>query len=101
MPEPSWKRAERDVAEAFGAERTPLSGGASRHTRADVLHDALFIEVKYRKRHAVVALWDETKALADREKKIPVVVLKERGRPGFWLLVKAENLLGIASEVAE
>lgn len=34
------------VAKFFGTHRTPLSGGASRHTRSDTLHDRLFIEVK-------------------------------------------------------
>ncbi len=40
------KTQERRVARYFGVERTPLSGGASRHTRSDTLHPDLFIEVK-------------------------------------------------------
>jgi len=40
------KTQERRVARYFGVERTPLSGGASRHTRSDTLHPDLFLEVK-------------------------------------------------------
>ena len=40
------KTQERRVARFFGTERTPLSGGASRHTRSDTLHPKLYIEVK-------------------------------------------------------
>lgn len=40
------KTQERRVARYFGVERTPLSGGASRHTRSDTLHPKLYIEVK-------------------------------------------------------
>lgn len=41
-----WKTYERRVATFFGVHRTPLSGGASRHTRSDTLHPKLFIEAK-------------------------------------------------------
>lgn len=90
--EPNWKRAERCVAEFFRARRTPLSGGNSAHTRSDTLHPRLFVETKYRKRFAVVSLWDETATKAKREGKTPVVALVERGRPGFWVCMKAEDL---------
>lgn len=40
------KTQERRVARFFGTERTPLSGGASRHTRSDTLHPTLYLEVK-------------------------------------------------------
>jgi hypothetical protein len=92
VSEPSWKVGERDVADFFGTNRTPLSGGSSRHTRSDTLHPTLFVEVKYRKKHAVIGLWDETAKLAAKEKKTPVVCLKERGRPGFWILVRSTDL---------
>lgn len=90
--EPNWKRAERCVAAFFGARRTPLSGSNSGHTGSDTLHPALFVETKYRKRFAAVSLWDETAVHAKREGKVPVVALVERGRPGFWICVKAEDL---------
>ncbi len=40
------KTYERKVAKFFGTHRTPLSGGASRHTRSDTLHAKLYIEAK-------------------------------------------------------
>jgi len=87
----TWKRREREVAHFFGGERTPLSGGASRHTRGDVIHPKLYVECKYRESHAVIKLWDKTKELAEKEEKTPIVVLCEKGRPGFWLLIKEED----------
>ena len=44
----TWKQRERDVAEFFHGQRNPLSGGNSKHTRADVIHDRLYIECKLR-----------------------------------------------------
>jgi len=98
MPEKWWKRVERKVAEFFTTKRTPLSGGASRITRSDTIHERLFIETKGSKKHSVITLWDKTAAMARKEKKIPVVALCEKGRPGFWLMVKAEDLIDVAME---
>ena len=44
MPDKAWKKRERDVAGYFNGLRTPLSGGNGKITRADVIHDNLFIE---------------------------------------------------------
>jgi len=46
MPDKAWKKRERDVAVYFNGMRTPLSGGNGKVTRADVIHDTLFIECK-------------------------------------------------------
>ncbi len=96
MADKFWKKDERKVARFFGVERTPLSGGNSRHTQSDTLHPALFIEQKRRKRHAVISLWNEIKAKAKQENKIPVVCLTEHGRPGFWILVHSGDLWKVA-----
>ena len=93
MPDKAWKQRERDVAHFFSGQRNPLSGRNSKHTAADVIHEKLFIECKLRKKHTVISLWDETKALADQEGKTPVVVLCERNRPGFWIMVRSEDFL--------
>jgi len=89
----TWKQRERDVAEFFHGTRNPLSGRNSKHTAGDVIHDRLFIEVKLRRRHTAVSLWDKTKALADKENKTPVVCLCEKGRPGFWILVHSDDFV--------
>lgn len=93
MADKTWKAAERRIASYFGTERTTLSGGNGKQTRSDTLHEALFIEVKHRKKHSAVSLWDETKKLADKEKKTPVVCLCEKNRPGFWIMVHSDDLV--------
>ena len=91
MTDKAWKQRERDVADFFHGQRNPLSGRNSKHTAADVIHEQLFIECKLRKKHTAVSLWDEVKTLAEREGKTPVVVLAEKNRPGFWILVHNED----------
>jgi len=93
MADKAWKKRERQIARYFGGERTPLSGGNSKQTRADVIHNTLFIEVKSRKKHTAITLWDKTKALADKEGKTPVVCLCEKNRPGFWIMVHSNDLV--------
>ena len=70
MPDKAWKKRERDVANYFNGERTPLSGGNGKVTRADVIHDELFIECKLRVKHTAVTLWDDTAKLAKDEREI-------------------------------
>lgn len=94
----TWKNIERKVASFFGAKRTPLSGGNSGHTRSDTLHDVLFVETKYRKVHSAVQLWHKTAELAEKEGKIPVVALAEKGQRGFWLVMHAGDLVYVANQ---
>ena len=89
---PAWKQRERQVAKFFNAERTALSGGNSKGTRADVIHDKLFIEVKLREKFAAVTLWDQTRKLADMEQKVPIIALCEKNRKGFWIMVHSHVL---------
>ena len=92
MPDKAWKKRERDVAGYFKGMRTPLSGGNGKVTRAEVIHDSLFIECKLRAKHTVVSLWDETAKLAKEEGKTPVIALCEKNRPGFWVMVHRSDL---------
>ena len=64
MADKAWKKRERDVANYFKGIRTPLSGGNGKVTRADVIHENLFIECKLRAKHTVISLWDDTNKLA-------------------------------------
>lgn len=79
MTEKTWKKIERRISELFGTNRTPLSGGLSRHTESDTLHKHLFIEIKYRKKIPFLTLFKETIKKAKEENKIPVVVFVEKG----------------------
>ena len=92
MPDKAWKKRERDVASYFKGVRNALSGGNSKITRADVIHDELFIECKLRSKHSVVSLWDDTAKLAKVEGKTPVIALCEKNRPGFWIMVHSDDL---------
>ena len=74
------------------AKETPLSGGNGKVTRADVIHDELFIECKLRAKHTAVSLWDDTAKLAKDEGKTPVIALCEKNRPGFWIMVHSDDL---------
>jgi len=94
-----WKSIERRIAKFFGTTRNPLSGMNSKHTGSDSLHERLFIEVKARQKHTVITLYDDTAVKAKKEKKIPVICLAEKGRPGFWVVVKSEHLQEVAKEV--
>ena len=75
MPDKAWKKRERDVANYFNGKRTPLSGGNGKVTRADVIHEELFIECKLRAKHTAISLWDDTAKLAKEEGKTPVICL--------------------------
>jgi len=97
MTNSHWKNIERKIANFFGSERTPLSGGNSKITRSDSLHDTLFIESKYRKTHSAVSLWRKTKEMADKEGKIPVVALCEKGKPGFFLVIWSNDLQAVSN----
>ena len=94
----TWKNRELKTARFFGSERNPLSGGNGKHSRSDSLHPLLFLEHKHSVRHAITTLWDKTKALANKENKIPVVTLSVKGRPGFWVLVKDSDLIAVANQ---
>ena len=92
MGDKAWKQRERNVAKFFGGVRTPLSGGNGIITRADVIHESLFIESKLRAKHTAITLWDETKEIADTENKTPVIALCEKNRKGFWIMVHSDDL---------
>ncbi len=82
-PDPAWKRDEREVGKFFGTNRTPLSGGSSRHTRSDTLHQSLFVEVKTRSAvpltwSAIVRLFGEIEKPAAAEQKRAVLVTHKK-----------------------
>ena len=64
-------------------------------TRSDTLDKELFIEVKYRKKWAIMSLLKETKELAVREDKIPVVVVKQAKEQGFGIFIKDSDFIKV------
>jgi len=94
----NWKGRERKVAKYFGGDRTPLSGGNSKHTRGDVIHPQLYVECKHRKRQAVVSLWRDANEKAKQEDgKIPVCCVSEKGMHGFLLVIHCNDLQAVAA----
>jgi hypothetical protein len=87
----TWKAAERKVAKFFNTERTPLSGGCSKHTRSDTLHEKIYVENKYKKKHTILSLYDDTAMKAKKEKKLPLITIEEKGRSGFWIILKSDD----------
>lgn len=92
----SWKRRERQAAAIFGTTRNALSGGNSKLTRSDSLHDHLFVETKLAARHAVWTLYDETKPKARAEEKTPVITLCRKGSPGVIICVHSDDFEKVA-----
>lgn len=88
----SWKTLERRVAKSFNTERTPLSGGNSKMTRSDTLSKNFFIEIKQRKKFALWTLWSETKKLAEKENKFPLLGMHEKGKKGFLIVVHSDMI---------
>jgi len=91
MPDKFWKVHERKISKFFGGQRNPLSGSRSGHTAGDVIHPTLYVEVKSRKKFAVLELWKDTQEKAKKEGKIPIVALCEKNKKGFWILIKDED----------
>jgi hypothetical protein len=96
----TWKKAEGRVASLFGARRQVLSGSSGRDdlSSSDSTHPRLFIEAKYRVRHATRSLFDETKALARKEGKTPLVALVDKARHGYLICIHCEDLPRVVAE---
>ena len=90
----SWKKLEQKVARLRGTERTPLSGGNGKLTRSDTLDKTFFIECKLRKDPAVWNLYEQVELLAQKENKIPVLVIKKKGKHGELFIVNDKYLKG-------
>ena len=75
MPDRAWKAFERRIAKSLGTVRTPLSGGASRHTTSDTLHPDLYVECRYRALSAIHKWWFVVWQSALKEYKEPVMAL--------------------------
>ena len=81
MADKAWKAFERRIAATLGTVRTPLSGGASRHTTSDTLHPDLYVECRYRIRSAVHKWWFVVRQSALKEAKKPVLALHVKDSP--------------------
>lgn len=96
MSDKAWKQFERRVAADFGSFRVPLSGGNSRITQADVIHDRLFIECKQRKKMSIWSLYEKTRELAKKEGKVPMLALSEKNRAGYLVVMHVNDIESVA-----
>lgn len=96
----SWKRRERDAASLFGCRRNVLSGSSNREDRSssDVDHPRLFVETKLRASSATRRLWEQTRDLARREGKAPVLALYAKSKPGALLVIHQDDMDAVAAE---
>lgn len=85
MGDKSWKALERKIAKKVGGRR-------AYHSSLDVNHERLAIEVKLRKN---LSVWSWFKALEKKapDGKLPVLVLKEKGKHGELAVLRFDILL--------
>lgn len=91
----TWQKFEQAVARFFGCQR---SGPMQSKDANDIDHDTLHVQCKHGKRHAIISVWDAAKLVADKDGKIPCVAIRQTGRKGWWLLVKADDLTAVANQ---
>jgi len=101
----TWKATEREVADFLHpgqGRRTPLSGANSGHdTSSDCLNCGVYAEVKYRQKHTVYTLVDDTRGKALKEGLLPVVALKQARRHGFLLVIDSRDFDEVIKILAE
>lgn len=86
----NFKGVERQVCRFLNMDRTPLSGGNGRITRADCREcgtpTGLYVEVKTGSRRwtwpAIIRLFEDTEIKARFEQKFPVLVIHLKGTKG-------------------
>lgn len=94
----TWKGLERKAAKKLGGTRNPLSGRESLHTSGDVIHKDLYVECKLRAQWSVLSLYREVKEEAKKEGKIPILVLKEKGKHGELVVLGMEDFKKLVGE---
>ena len=104
----TWKKIELDVARKFGAERNIGSGSLGRSDRScsDSTHERLYIETKYGDpsrwfNKELRKVLREDKIKAEKENKIFVIALKEKGQSGFLVLVHVDDLKDVVNEIVD
>lgn len=98
----SWKRLEREAAQALGGTRN-TRGGDFGKSIADVEHELFSIETKYRA--ALPALlvqgMRQAESYAEDSAKIPVVIVKQRFQRGAYVTLKLKDFQSLFGRLAE
>lgn len=74
MADRAWKREERTVAKAFNSTRALLKGTAE---KSDIDSDVFCVDVKLRQRWDVEKWFEELRAYAEKNDKIPILTLRK------------------------
>lgn len=93
MPDATWKQVERRICKKLGGTRTPLSGSHSKITAGDCLHDRYYVEIKHRKRVPFLKKFNETLNNAKNEKKIPMMIIHEKGKKSSIVMIRLEDFV--------
>lgn len=102
MADKPWKVAERKAADMIGGIRQgPRTQAGSKMTTGDVIHPRVYVEVKYRASHAVCSLARGVREKANKERKIAVTVLQEKGAKTRLWCVDERDLYQFACEILE
>jgi len=96
----TWKRLEREAARFFGAERVALSGSVNTQaaTSSDSDSERVYVESKLRARWSIWSLFRDVEGKARREGKAPVLALREKGKGGWLIVCRPDDLATLASE---
>lgn len=97
-----WKNFEKSIADIFATKRTPFSGSNSGVTHSDSLHDRIFIECKDQKSNsAVLNLMKSTEELARKEKKVPMLALRnpEDEKKQKYIMFNIKDLYKVIREI--
>ena len=97
----TWKSLERKVAKLLGGVRNPLSGGASRHTRGDVIHPYLYVECKLRQKLSMWSWFDDVRQKAKVEGKTPILIIKEKSKKGELVVLDIKDFVALTKEKKE
>lgn len=113
-----WKTNDLEIAHDHGKERTPFSGGNSKMTRADIIHELLYIECKTtatKKDNSLTIsenLILDTIEKAKVERKVPIVIKTKKQGPGkpkirivvmryndYLMMMKPEYRFGLTDQI--
>jgi hypothetical protein len=85
----TWQKQETRVAKALGGQRIPYSGsGQFKGEEGDVFHKNFEIECKYRSpKLRVIGWFKEVRKRANKSKKIPMLVVREKGTHGDYVIM--------------
>ena len=100
MGDRAWKAFERKVAKILGGKRIPSSGAAPGF-KGDVEHPLFFIECKHGLQipKTIVSWYLKAKEQAKKESKIPIVVMKPRGKHDEYVFISLTDFAKLFSIV--